>query len=841
MKRSLSVIAIVLFAVAAFAQQAEVDWFWGKPIAAIQWDGVQHADRKELDAIVRSFVGKTLTEEAFSALQAQVYALDWFDSIEPAAFPADEGKTKVIIKFTVKEKPSVTSLRLSGNAGLRTTEVLDAVTEKVGDIFNPAKVQLDELAIRKLYLEKGYPDAKVSSSTTAAADGGIVITFFVIEGTQVAIRVIHFTGNAAFTEKLLKSKIELKEAGFLQPGAFQESKLETDRQKIVDYYRQRGYVDAAVVDVIRSASPDPKTGKSGLSLTFVVSEGKQWKYGGITFKGNRVFPTDKLASFFTQKPGDVINYSRLLQEKARLDDLYYENGYIFNNLQLSESRDAEKQSLSYEVNIVERDRAHIESLTIKGNTKTKDYVIAREMPLEVGDIFSKAKIIEGLRNLYNLQYFSSVEPQMMPGSDENLMDLVLAVEEQSTADIQFGVTLSGLGTASDSFPISGNIKWNERNFLGTGRTLGVELNGSPTDQDVTLSYLDNWLFGKRISGGLNFSFQHKHLTTAQDLLYPRFDDGVPDPYNSLAEYEAATATLSDAYKMYYEYWAVTAGASGGYREHTVAGDLGFGGGLTSTLYNNSYDETKYRPASRDIREVANQWLWTNKIPLRAYLNNLDLWYNPSKGYYLSEKLTWAGILTSVEAQRYIRTDTKAEAYLTLFDIPVFSGWNLKWILGVHSAFSAILPQPGTTLAVVSPSDDLRIDGTFTARGWSSLYSVDDGRTLWDNWLELRMPILDQYIWLDGFLDADVFGTSSGLLSIGSASASVDTSKTSFAQMDWNNLVMSMGFGLRFTIPQFPFRLYFAKRFSYDGSGINWKPAGSSGGLDFVISMSQALN
>jgi outer membrane protein assembly factor BamA len=104
-----------------------------------------------------------------------------------------------------------------------------------------------------------------------------------------------------------------------------------------------------------------------------------------------------------------------------------------------------------------------------------------------------------------------------------------------------------------------------------------------------------------------------------------------------------------------------------------------------------------------------------------------------------------------------------------------------------------------------------------------------------------MPILDQYIWLDGFLDADVFGTSSGLLSIGSASASVDTSKTSFAQMDWNNLVMSMGFGLRFTIPQFPFRLYFAKRFSYDGSGINWKPAGSSGGLDFVISMSQALN
>ena len=95
--------------------------------------------------------------------------------------------------------------------------------------------------------------------------------------------------------------------------------------------------------------------------------------------------------------------------------------------------------------IVEQDRAHIESIAFKGNKKTKDFVLYRELPLEVGDIFSKAKIMEGLRNLYNLQYFSAVDPQMFPGSAENLMNLVISVEEQSTADIQFGITLSGLG------------------------------------------------------------------------------------------------------------------------------------------------------------------------------------------------------------------------------------------------------------------------------------------------------------------------------------------------------------------------------------------------------------
>ena len=380
--------------------------------------------------------------------------------------------------------------------------------------------------------------------------------------------------------------------------------------------------------------------------------------------------------------------------------------------------------------------------------------------------------------------------------------------------------------------------------MGKGRTVGVELNASTTDQTVTLSYLDNWLFGKRISGGLNLSFQHEQLTTTQDILGPIFDTGVPDPYTSKDDYTNSTNSILTAYKMPYTYWALTLGASGGWSTHTAVGDFGLTTGFSSTYSQNAYDTTMYRPASKDMRENANEWLWTNKIPFRAYLNDLDLWYNPSKGFYASQRLTWAGLTPESwnwEAQHYLRSDTRLDLFATLFSIPVFEGWNFKWVLGGHSALSAIVKQPlvGNDLQVLA-SDDLRIDGTFIGRGWRTLYDVEDGRALWDNWLELRMPILEQYFWLDGFIDADVLQTENGLLQITGSSAAIE-SGTTLLNLGLDNLILSTGIGLRFTINQFPFRFYFVKRFCIEDGQLNFTPAGTDGSWGFVISMTQSLN
>ncbi len=412
MKRSVLIAALLL---ATLGLSAQEDWFWGKPVASIQWDGVTHADKKALDGLVKTYIGQAFTQDLWTELQGRVYELDWFDSIDPQAFPANDARTEVIIRIFVKEKSAVSQVRVQGNSGLHNTEILDTVKTKTGDIYNLQAARLDELAIKRLYLEKGYTDATVTSSiSTPKANGEVELTFTVNEGSKVTVRSLRFSGNLALSEKTLKSKLGLKEAGLFQDGSFQESKLEEDKQKIVELYQSRGFIDAAVTDVIRAYEKDAKSGRGMLDLTFVVREGKAWMLSGIQFEGNGIFSKEKLSILLSQKPGGTVNYQRLLADKQRIDDLYYESGYIFNTIELLDKRDEEKVSVEYTIRIVERDRAHIESIVFKGNTKSREKVLFRELPLVVGYVFSKAKIVEGLRNLYNLQYFSSIQPDMKP-------------------------------------------------------------------------------------------------------------------------------------------------------------------------------------------------------------------------------------------------------------------------------------------------------------------------------------------------------------------------------------------------------------------------------------------
>jgi outer membrane protein insertion porin family len=814
---------------------ASEDWFWNKPIAGFQWEGLHYANRNDLDSLLRGYVGTIFSDAVWTEIQAKLYALDWFESIEPVALPAGDSKDKIIIKFIVAEKPSISSIRIVGNSALRTSELLDAASSKNNSIYSEDKAKADMLAMQKLYLQKGYPDAKVEFETSPSPQdpSRIILTFKVSEGTAVVVRKILFSGNAAFSAQTLKSQVTLKEAGLFQKGAFEESKLAESRTAIEDYYASKGYIDAKVVDVLKNYVKDEKDQKNYLEITFVVSEGRQWTFGGLVFEGNTVFPTSRLASLITLKRGEPLNYKRLLADKQKVDDLYLESGYIFNSIEMTQNRDEATGSISYKITIVERDRAHIGSITFKGNTKTKDYVIAREIPLEVGEVFSKSKIIDGLRNLYNLQFFSSVEPEIHQGSAEDLMDIVINVEEMSTASIQFGLTLSGLGQES-SFPLSGSVKWSDSNLGGTGKNLQLNMTLSPDEQSLITSFGQNWLFNKRISQSLSFTIQHAVKQTAQDSVAPIFStEDIPDPYiaegSGTNEWNGLLSSVPDAYLMDYEDYTFSLGYSLGYVFKVPKADIGLAGGASSALSMDSYDTTKYRPYEKYMRDNNGVWVLKNSIFGRVYFNNLDYWYNPGKGVFLSQRLTYTGFLP-MEQQFYIRSDTKAEFYLTLFSIPFSPTWTFSPVIGVHTGLQALFDQPWRALALTK--DWVYIDGTFNVRGWDELYG-GKGTMVWENWLELHMPVVPQVLSIDGFLDAGVMKTQAGWLDM-----TLDDPTASAGALSWKNVAFSTGFGVRFLIPQFPFRLYLAKRFVFDGSAVTWKTA--AGSFDFVLSITQPL-
>ncbi|MEE8592329.1 MAG: outer membrane protein assembly factor BamA, partial [Spirochaetia bacterium] len=443
-RRCAGLLLALVFILCALPLSAQEEWYMGKPIADFTFIGLDTVSENELLPLVRPYIGTEFSLEVFWEIQETLYALDYFESIEANAEPGDDARESVIIEFTVQEKPTVEEIVLEGNRRLRKREILDNVLIAVGDMVTEIQADLDAQAITELYLEKGYIDASVKAVLESGEQENTVIVKFIInEGAQTAIKSIIFSGNSFASEGTLRRQMKTKPQSLFSSGVFQELKFEEDQQRILDYYAERGYIDAKIEEVQRTIERDEEKGKNFLSIMIYIDEGQQWTYGGMDFEGNTIFADEALQELVRQQPGKVLDKIRLEADTQRIADLYYENGYIFNIINRDEQRDAKKQEISYTIHIVETDRAHIENIIIKGNEKTKDYVIYRELPFEEGDIFSKAKVLQGLRNLYNLQYFTAVQPETPPGSAEGLMDLVINVEEGSTANINFGIMFAG--------------------------------------------------------------------------------------------------------------------------------------------------------------------------------------------------------------------------------------------------------------------------------------------------------------------------------------------------------------------------------------------------------------
>ena len=476
-------------------------------------------------------------------------------------------------------------------------------------------------------------------------------------------------------------------------------------------------------------------------------------------------------------------------------DLYYENGYTANQFKPSVRKDTDAKVISYDIAIVENPRSHIENILIKGNTRTKENVIRREIPVKDGDIFSKAKITSSMRNLYNLQYFSAVQPEIQQGSEENLVNIVFNLEEQSTTTLEFGFTFSGV-TDPDELPISLYVKWQDSNLFGEGKSVSIGTTLSTDEQSVTMSYGENWLFGLPITTQFSLEYKHSNNYALRTRMMP---DGTID---------------DDSYYMMYEQHEFSLGASLGHRWTPDFAILSLSGGVSGSLIDNIYNSGIYTPVDNSISLYNNNWAPKNAIWTQFSADNRDINYDPSSGWFFSQKESWYGLLPKGsfsfapewgETEFYLRTDTKAEKYFTLINKPITDSWSLKFVLMAYSGLSLQFPLPDSSIGQTSK---LYIDGMFNGRGWSNYNSVR-GQALWSNILEVRMPIVPGVFALDMFCDA---------------ATNKDTSSELFTDFaNANDWYFSFGPGLRFTIPQFPLRLLLTNNFKLDDSGnVVWR-------------------
>jgi len=841
------VLTLVLFisAVSVFSQEQHGDeWYMGRPIKEIAFTGLKNIKQQELEALINPYKDRNFDDSIFWEIQGKLYALEYFDRVDPGVAPDSSGEG-VKITFTVTERPVISRINFIGNSGLRRVELMDVISTKVSDVFNQAKLRDDVTAIKNKYTEKGYPNTVIDVTETKSGESSVSVNFQITEGEKISIKNIEFQnilGNQPlkFSNNALRGQLSLKTKSLLNDGAFQEAKLIADREAVAKYYHDRGYIDASVTNERKDEIDDKNV---SMTVIFLINEGTIYSFGKVEFEGNNIFKTEQLDKLIHSKSGETVNKSRLEADLQRVSDLYYENGYIFNSIVRTEER--KDQVISYKITIVERSRAYIENIMVRGNDKTKSHVILREIPLESGDVFSRTKVMNAMRNLYNLQFFSAVIPETLQGSEENLMDLVFTVEETQTTELQFGLTFSG-SADPDTFPISGMIKVNDRNLAGSGNELGAEINSSVVADTSTFSinYLHRWIFGLPLSGGVDFSANYLKRLAAMNsgsypgnpgLWYGNETYAYPDGFYSYEEYQKNNFQPPRDYLMEYMQWYISMGFSTGYRWTTFLGNLSVNGGLRFGIVYNDYDDEIYRPLDPALRERNNMWTPKNSFWTSVSLDKRDIFYDPSSGYYLYERMGFYGIFKQ-EREHFIRSDTKAQVFFTLFNIPVTEKWSFKAVFGLHNGISVIFKQPGNGDLVppIEESNKLSVDGMFVGRGWSSEYRKK-GLLLLDNWAEIRFPIVPGILAFDLFFDAAAVESRQGYYfgddNEGNANFSID------------NFRFSFGGGFRFTIPQFPFRIGLAKRFRTVDKEFTWVPGAlkfgdddnPARGVDLVIS------
>jgi len=836
-----SYIAALLLAVSGFcfAQAgSSPDWYQGKPIRDIQFDGLKHIRRSELEGVIDSYRGKPFSDGLFTELQGKLYALEYFELITPTAVPADQSGSEVILIFTVVERPNISRITFIGNTGVKRRDLMDAISSKVNDVANAMMIRSDETAIRSKYIEKGFPDVQVRSETRPARNDTVEVVFYITEGTKVVITRIFFEGNTLFSNSTLQGQLSMKPRGLGRSGAYQDTRLIADRDALARYYHKKGYLDAEVTDVVQEIVKDRKE-NNNMTITYRLYEGRVYTFNGITFEGNEIFTDEQLQRLVRSKTGEIANAERMEMDLQRAANLYYENGYIYNDFRPEENRNMEEGTISYRITITERGRAHVENIIIRGNKKTKDHVILREIPLESGDIYSLSKVTTGLRNLMNLQFFSNVLPEPIPGSEDGLLDLVINVEEGPTTDIQFGLTFSG-SADPDDFPISGLLSATDRNFLGYGNQVRAELNASLNVQSLALSYSQRWMGDLPLAWTVDFTLSHAKRYTPMNMgpgpiFQGNEEYAYPDGFSSYDEYRSNT--IPNEYLMDYQQWFASVGFSSTYRWNTTLGTLGVGGGIRTGLINNRYDDL-LRPFDPVVRERNGRWTPVNSLWTIFYLDDRDLFYDPSTGYYTSQRFSFHGFFP-IELEHYIRSDTKAEIFFTLFNIKVTDKWDFKSILMLHTGLSFIFPQFGMDRPLIEDVSKLFIDGMFIGRGWYEERYSSRGYALWENIAELRFPLIPNLLAFDLFFDAVL---ASGIFSNRHLSPADFLSHLN--SEDWR---FSYGGGIRFTIAQFPFRFLLVKKFTVENGHVMRRPGSlfrsndPYSGFDFVISFAIPTN
>jgi outer membrane protein insertion porin family len=406
---------------------------------------------------------------------------------------------------TVVENPVIARIAFEGNKKIKDEQLSAEIQSKPRGTLSRPMVQSDAQRIAEIYRRSGRYDVRVTPEIIEQPNNRVDLIFTIAEGAKTGVKSVEFIGNNAYSSYRLRDVIKTHESNllsFLGGGdVYDPDRVEADRDLIRRFYLKHGFADVQVVAALTEYDPE----KKGFLVTFKIEEGQQYRVASVNFQSSiTTLDPNSLRSFSRVSVGSLYNAEALEKSVEEMQIEASRRGYAFAIVRPRGDRNFENHTVSIVFTVDEGPRTYIERINIRGNTRTRDYVIRREFDISEGDAYNRALVDRAERRLKNLDFFKSVKIVTEPGSSSDRVILIVDLEEKSTGDF----SVSGGYSTSDG--ALAEVSISERNFLGRGLFAKASVTYGQFARGYSLSFVEPYLLDYRVALGLDL-FQRQQL------------------------------------------------------------------------------------------------------------------------------------------------------------------------------------------------------------------------------------------------------------------------------------------------------------------------------------------
>ncbi len=479
-------------------------------ITEIRVEGNRRVEPQAVTRALKNRVGSKYDPSLTGADLQALWALGFFADIQLLTQVLPQGGLAYIIR--VIERPSVRNLKFEGLEELNKDDFKDDIDIKPLSILDMDAVRRNAKKIQAKYLEKGFflaevtyrvepvlptaAEAKATSAKAAAAKPNpnllpisaaaeqVDVVFVVNEHAKVQVKSISLIGAVKVPADVLKGEMATHEGTYLsfitQEGTYREEMFQRDLAVIEAAYYDRGYLQVKVEKPSVSLSPD----KRYIFIDIRIEEGDPYRISKIDFAGDLLFPKEDLRLQVVSREGQYFSRQAIIHDDNALSEMYQDLGYAYANWSPETVVDPVAKTVALTFTVQKGKPQTVETISIVGNTKTRDRVIRREMRIYEGELFRGTGMRVSKERITALGFFETVEINFKPGSDDSHIAVTVEVKEKATGTFQVGAGFSSV----ESFIFTAQVSQN--NFLGWGSTASLSAQVSGLRQLFSASYFE---------------------------------------------------------------------------------------------------------------------------------------------------------------------------------------------------------------------------------------------------------------------------------------------------------------------------------------------------------------